>query len=120
MHRYRPGSSSNSVACSAGSSQTSVASVRQPPEGIASRALIARFSSAFSSCEGSQCTALAAFSRVSTRIFGPTVRRTSSSSSAMIWLGSTRFGSSGCCREKVSSRLVSAAARLTDDSASEQ
>ena len=87
----------------------------RPPSGIASRALMQRFSSALSSSLGSHSTrARPSRRRSSRRTAGPTDRRTRSAIPATSASGSTGFGFSRCRRAKASNRRVSPAARLTD------
>ena len=85
-----------------------------PPSGIASRALITRLSSAFSSWFGSHRAghrSLASLISISTP--GPAVRPNNSSISLTNRFTSVGFGSSVWRREKASRRWVSAVARLT-------
>jgi hypothetical protein len=85
--------------------------VSRPPTGIASRALMHRLSSAFSSCDGSTRVGqspAAPMTSISTQ--GPTVRRISSSIPATSEFTSVGLGSSVRRRENASSRCVSAAA----------
>ena len=89
-----------------------VSMVMRPPSGIASRALMQRFSSAFSSCGGSTSAGhspVAPTTSMATE--GPTVRRMRSSMPETSVLTSVARGSSVCRREKASRRCVSAAAR---------
>ena len=79
---------------------------------MASRALIARLTSADSSWFGStSIVQRPAQPTVSISIFSPSERCRNSAAPLRNLLTSIGFGSSGCRREKASSRLVSAAAR---------
>src|SRR6516165_2063566 len=85
---------------------------RCPPLGIASRALVARLVIAASSWAGSAImgeTSDDRFSAIS--IFSPSVRLNSRMIPDTSWFTSTRWGRSGCCLAKASSRRVSAAER---------
>ena len=85
-----------------------VSIVSMPPSGIASRALIARLSSALSSWCGSQKVPHSPpAATISSRIVSPMVRRSSSSIEATSWLTLTGFGSSGWRRANASRRWVS-------------
>ena len=87
--------------------------VSLPPLGMASRTLMHRFSTTFSSWFASHSVGQRPIaSTVSTATDGPVVRRIRSSMPAISLFGSVDFGSSVCRRAKASSRCVSAAARL--------
>src|SRR5215470_13535829 len=78
---------------------------------MASRAFTARLSRAASSWWASTSTGhRPALPTASTSIISPNERCRNSTSAAMNWLRSSGFGSSGCCREKASSRCVNMAA----------
>src|SRR5258707_880314 len=79
---------------------------------MASRAFTARLSRAAPSWWASTSTGHSpALPTAWTSIVSPNERCKNSTSAAMNLLGSSGFGSSGCCREKASSRCVSMAAR---------
>ena len=114
-HRERncPGSRSRSRAARTSSHLLAVSMVMRPPSGMASRALMQRLRSAFSSWFGST-RAVQSPTAPTTSIVtaGPTVRRTSSSMPAMRPFTLVGLGSRVCRREKARRRCVSAAARL--------
>ncbi len=86
--------------------------VSGPPSGIASRALMHRFSSAFSICGTSTSTDHGSESScVAIAIDGPSVREMMSSIPRTRASATTGVGASVCLREKASSRWVSAVAR---------
>ena len=115
IEMYCPGGSSRSAAACPSSQQLAVSIVSRPPSGIASRALMQRLSSAFSSCGASiRVGQRPPAPTTSSSTAGPTLRRISSSSPAISRLTSVGRGSSVCWREKASRRWVSAAARRTD------
>ena len=110
---YWPGARSRSRAARPSSQRFAVSMVILPPSGMASRALMHRFSSAFSSWLGSTRTLhTPPPTTLSTSIAGPTVRRINSSMPLIRVPVSVGLGSRVWRREKASSRWVSAAARL--------
>ncbi len=89
--------------------------VSVPPSGIASRALITRFSNAFSSWFGSQMMVHKSGVRIRlTSIPGPTVPRINSAMPSSNALALVGFGLRVCRRENASRRCVNAAARDAD------
>ena len=110
---YWPGGRSRSRAARWSSHLLPVSMVSRPPSGMASRALMHRFSRAFSSwCGSTRVVHSPPAATASTATSGPTVRRTSSSMPVTKRFTSVGLGSSVCRREKASKRWVSAAARL--------
>jgi hypothetical protein len=90
---YCPAGRSRSRAMAWSTQRLPVSIISAPPSGMASRALMQRLSSAFSSWLPSISTVHSPAARtVSIRIAGPMVRRISSSRSAMCRLMSVGFG----------------------------
>ncbi|MNV07651.1 hypothetical protein D3C71_980940 [compost metagenome] len=86
--------------------------INSPPSGIASRALIARFSSALSNWLLSRLARSgASLVAIWMRIFSPSVLRSRCWTDPTSALSSTVFESSDCRRENASKRWVKAAAR---------
>ncbi len=111
--RYWPGGRSRSRAPRSSSQRLPVSIVIRPPSGMASRALMHRLSSAFSSwCGSTRAVHSPAAPTVSTAIAGPDGAADQSSMPCTSRLMSVGLGSSVCRREKASRRWVSAAARL--------
>jgi len=111
--RYCPSSTSRWRAAWSSIHLLPVSMVIRPPSGIASRALMHRLSSAFSSWFGSTSAIhRPVMLTVSTVISGPTVRRIRSAMSTTSLATSVGLGSSVCRREKASRRWVRAAARF--------
>ncbi|GJE41574.1 hypothetical protein AEGHOMDF_0740 [Methylobacterium soli] len=110
---YWPGGRSCSRAARASSQRLPVSIVRRPPSGMASRALMQRLRSAFSSWFGSARVLHRPLAVTTSRgIAGPTERRISSSMPVTSRFTLVGFGSSVWRREKASRRCVSAAARF--------
>ena len=109
---YWPGSMSCCRAERSSSHLLAVSMVMRPPSGIASRALMQRLSSAFSSCRIDQRRPKTDGDHdLDLRRAGPSVRRTMSSMPPISRFALSAFGSSVWRRAKASSRCVSAAAR---------
>ena len=112
---YCPGGNSRSRAARVSSHLLAVSMVSLPPSGMASRALMHKFSSALSSCDGSTRTGhKPPAPTTSIATFGPMVRRSRSSMPPISLLASSARGSRVWRREKAKRRCVSAAARLAD------
>ena len=113
MDTYCPGDRLRSRAVRSSSQRLAVSTVILPPSGMASRALMHRFSRAFSSWPGSTRVGHSpAAATISSVISGPTVRWSSSSMPRTSRFTSVGLGSRVWRREKASSRCVKAAARL--------
>ncbi len=111
--RYWPGGMSCWRAPASSIHLLAVSMVMRPPSGMASRALMQRFSSAFSSWPGSISAGhRPAKPTTSSCMAGPIVRRTRSSMSLIRRFTFTGFGSRVCLRENARRRWVKAAARL--------
>ena len=108
---YSPGSPPTSLATSLSSSTTLLVSITSlPPAGMASRELMARLSTAFSTSLGSAWTDhRRGASSVPSAIASPSVRRSSSAMASTCSLRSRTTGSRRRRRANVSRRLVSRA-----------
>ena len=101
MQTYSPGDNAGASALSPSKLTLAVEITSLPPSGIASRALIARLSSALSSWLGSHSVFHRSSAATMARsIVSPMVRRSRSSSDTTSWLASTLFGTSGWRRAK--------------------
>ena len=113
IETYWPGSRSWVLAVRASIQRLPVSTVSRPPFGMASRALMHRFSTAFSSwCASISTGHRPVLATTSNATPGPVVRRIRSSIPRISRLGSVGLGSRVWRRENASSRCVRAAARF--------